>query len=75
MGSYPIKFANLNIYIMKVLIDIEDVKRFILEHSEEEDEWYASERVLVGDPIVNFLVWAGKDKAAKEVKLAVADKS
>lgn len=59
---------------MKVLIDIEDVKRFILSHNEEEDEWYASERCLVGDPIVDFLVWAGKDKAAEEVKLAIADK-
>jgi len=52
---------------MKVLIDIDDVKKFIDSRSEHVDEWYGKVNEMTADCIIDFLDWAGKSKASMEL--------
>lgn len=52
---------------MKVLIDLEDFKAFLKTLPHYEDEWYAQENWMNGIGFHDYLVWAGKKKAATEL--------
>jgi hypothetical protein len=52
---------------MKVLIDLEEVKKFIKTLSYNSDEWYGQENTLTLSCIIEMLEALGKTKAHEEL--------
>jgi hypothetical protein len=51
---------------MKVTIDLENLKRFIISLESEEDEWYGPVNHMTGSCILSFFRFNGNKKMEKE---------
>ena len=58
---------------MKIVIDTKDIEAFFATLSEEYDEWYCPTNTMVLHGIVEFLEYAGKKEAVKELSSLLND--
>ena len=51
---------------MKVLIDLDDLKKFIKTLDSDSDEWYGPENYMTGRCIQDFLEWIGEKEIVED---------
>jgi hypothetical protein len=52
---------------MKVEIDLEEVKAYIVAQGDDCDEWYGPEDYMTGDTIRRMFDYLNEEKASKEI--------